>query len=312
MMLLIEVFLQVCLPAFTLVFIGWAMDRRFGLDLQSLVKLNLQVFVPAFIFVHLVESPLPGALAARVFFFTLTMIFLLFLLASAWALLRRWPAPERRALQLGAMFQNAGNFGIPIMALAYPGEGVAIEVFVIAAVNISTFTLGVFIASSGQVTASGWRRFLPVLRQMSVWAIVSAFSVRQSGLPLTEWNAIWVPLVYLKQGLVAIALMTLGVQLSKTQIDAAPLPKVGFALLLRLLVAPTLAVPISSLFGFEGKLAAMAILTTTFPTAVNTALIAHDFRNAPGYAAAIVFYSTLTGAVTVTAAIAVLRMIFPH
>lgn len=311
-MLLIEVFAQVCLPAFVLVLVGWVMDQRFALDLGSLVKLNLQVFVPAFIFVQLVESPLPGALAARVFFFTLSMIILLLAVASVWAALCKWPVSEQRALQLGSMFQNAGNFGIPIMALAYPDEGVAIEVFVIAAVNISTFTAGVFIASSGQARSKGWRRLLPILRQMSVWAIVGAFTVRQSGLPLTEWNALWVPLVYLKQGLVAIALVTLGVQLSKTKVETVQVGKVGVALLLRLVLAPLLAVPLAALFGFEGKLAAMVILTTTFPTAVNTALLAHDFRNAPGYAAAIVFYSTLAGAVTVTSAVAVLRIVFPH
>lgn len=311
MLLLLEVFAQVCLPAFALIGIGWAMDRRLGLHLESLVKLNLQVFVPAFIFVQLVESPVPGALAARVFFFTLAMIFLMLVLSSAWALLRRWPAPERRALQLAAMFQNAGNFGIPIMALAYPGEGPAIEVFVIAAVNFSTFTAGVFIASSGHPSRRGWRRLLPVLRQMSFWAILCAFAVRQFPIPLTEWNAVWVPLVYLKQGLVAVALVTLGVQLSKTRIASAPAGKVAVALVLRLVIAPALALVLAGLFDFEGQLAAMMILTTTFPTAVNTALIAQDFQNAPGYAATVVFFSTLAGAATVTIAVALLRVLVP-
>ena len=304
---LLAVFTQICLPAFVLIGLGWLLDRRFRLHLDSLVKLNLQLFVPSFIFVQLVESPVPGGVAARVFLFTASMILLMLALATATAAALRWPREEARALQLSAMFQNAGNFGIPLMALAYPGRGPALEVFVIAAVNISTFTLGVFIASAGASDSRGWRRLLPVLRQASVWAIAAAFAVRHFQIPLTEWNALWVPLVYLKSGLVAIALATLGVQLSQTGHRASAFPKIGIALLLRLLVAPALAIPLAWAFGFQGVDARIVILSAAFPTAVNTALIAHEFKAAPKFAASVVFYSTLAGALTVTLVVAVLQ-----
>jgi predicted permease len=50
------------------------------------------------------------------------------------------------------------------------------------------------------------------------------------------------------------------------------------------------------------------ILSASFPTAVNTALLAHEFQADSEFAAAAVFYSTLASMITVTAAITILRL----
>src|SRR5437764_3669551 len=47
--LLWNVFTQVLLPILVLMTIGWVLDRKFNLDLGTLVKLNIYLFVPAFI-----------------------------------------------------------------------------------------------------------------------------------------------------------------------------------------------------------------------------------------------------------------------
>ena len=52
----------------------------------------------------------------------------------------------------------------------------------------------------------------------------------------------------------------------------------------------------------------MMILSSAFPTAVNTALLAHEFRADANFAAAVVFYSTLGSMFTVTALVAALRL----
>ena len=50
------------------------------------------------------------------------------------------------------------------------------------------------------------------------------------------------------------------------------------------------------------------IISAAFPTAVNTALLAHEFKADSDFAAAVVFYSTLASMFTVTCLIAVLRL----
>jgi hypothetical protein len=194
------------------------------------------------------------------------------------------------------------------MHLAFPGPSEALQVFVILVQNVGNFTLGVFLLSSAKHT--GFRAFVPIFKQTSVWAVMIALTVRAICGPVhpdTEnMRWLWVPLKYFHDGLVAVALVTLGVQLSKSKAGAA-LPRLRWALALRLLVGPVVGFALVRVFQFHGDLAKAMILSTSFPTAVNTALIAHEFKADTEYASGAVFWSTLFSMVTVTALIALLK-----
>jgi len=136
--------------------------------------------------------------------------------------------------------------------------------------------------------------------------VLSAFTVRLFHLPVQEVRWLWVPLQYLSEALVAFALITLGVQLSQTKARQS-LSRLGWALGLRLLVGPLIATALVPVFGFKGQEATIMIVSSSFPTAVNTALIAHEFQADSQFAAAVVFYSTLFSMLTVTLLIAFLR-----
>ena len=112
-MLIWNVFTQVCLPVFVLMSFGWLLDRRFRLDIGSLVKLNIYLFVPAFIFVQIVSSPLRVGMALRVMAFTLCIIAGMFAMSALAARIGGYSAAERRSLQLATLFYNSGNYGIP-------------------------------------------------------------------------------------------------------------------------------------------------------------------------------------------------------
>jgi predicted permease len=228
----------------------------------------------------------------------------MFILGAIIGRLMGYDRSQTRSLQLAAMFYNSGNYGIPLMALAFPGAGPLLQVFIILTQNIATFTVGIALASSAKAT--GWRAFLPALRQVSLWAVVAALLVRWQHLPVQDIRWLWVPLNYFSEGLVAIALLTLGVQLSQTKV-APHISRLGWAIGLRLIVGPLLAVAFVRVFGFTGEDAAIMIVSASFPTAVNTALLAHEFGADSQFAAATVFYSTLLSMLTVTALVAFLH-----
>lgn len=299
-----RIFIDVALPILALVGLGWGLDRIFGLDLKTLVKLNLYLFVPAFILVRLSSSDLPMSEGLRVVAFTVSVIASMGALSWVVCALRRQPPGQRYAMKLGTMVYNCGNWGIPLMALAFSGLGPVVQVFVLATMNLTSFSVGVFLANAGSRERKGWLR--PVLRQPSPYAIAAALALRASGNPLEEVAFVWTPLGYLADGLVGLALLTLGVQLSQTK-PPAPVGNLGIALAIRLLGGPLVAIGLTWLFGFRGETAAILVLGAAAPTAVNTALLAHEYKADERFASAMVLYSTLLAAVVVTLLLAVLR-----
>ncbi len=303
-MVIWSVFTQILLPILLLVGTGWLLERSFRLDLGTLVKLNIHLVVPAFIFHQIVSSTLDGAQAARVVGFTLSVIGVMFVLSALVARVCGYGRGQMRGLQLATMFYNSGNYGVPLMALAYPAVGPLLQVFVIVTQNLSTFTIGLMLASA---TGEARRAPLPIWRQISIWAVVSGLLVRLFHIPVQEWRWLWAPVDYLWQALVGIALVTLGVQLAQTKVNQS-LKRLGWAVGLRLVAGPLVAAALVRPFGFHGAEAIVMILSASFPTAVNTALLAHEFQADSEFAAAAVFYSTLVSMITVTGVIIILRL----
>ena len=307
--LVLDVFSQVLLPILMMFGAGWLLDRRWKLDLSTVVKLNINCFVPAFIFYELATKEVGGILAWKTVGFTVSVIVVLFAIAGVVA---RWCgySPERtRSLQMASGFYNSANYGIPLMHLAFPGEAEALQVFVVLVQNVANFTLGIFLVSSARTP--GWRAFAPVFKQLSLWAVISALLLRAVHGPVEPDLAggmrwLWVPMRYFHDGLVSVALVTLGIQLSKTRAQFA-ISRIGWALGLRLIAGPLVGWGLARAFGFEGEILLSMILSTSFPTAVNTAMIAHEFGADAEFATDTVFWSTMLSMVTVTGLVVLLR-----
>ncbi len=307
LMTLLVLFRDVCLPIVILFGIGWMLDRKFHFDLRTLVRLNIYLFVPAFIFVKVTEAQLDARTGIRIILFTLASIGCMGLISSATARWFRDDLPTRKALQLSTMFYNSGNYGIPLMSLAFPGIGPLVQVFVLMTMNISTFTIGLFIAHASVRQGAGhWRQSLgPVLRQPAIYAITLAWVLKGLDISVEQVVFLWRPLQYLAQGLVGFALLTLGVQLSKTSVKGLKGPMTQ-SLVIRLICGPCIGILLTWLFGFQGKTAAILILGTAAPAAVNTALLAYEFKANSQFAAATVLYTTLLSVLVVTLLLSIL------
>ena len=302
---MIHIFLTILAPILVLVAAGWCLDRKFGLDLDTLVKLNIYGFVPCFIFVKVLSSPVVGGLALRIVAFTATIILSMGLISWLVGKLARLPRTTVQSLQLTTMFYNSGNYGVPLMALAFPGVGETTQVFVLMTMNISTFSLGTLLVILSQKelardsSQAPWRRLLPALRQPSIHAVMLAVIAKSFGwAEAIQESFLWPALDHGAQALIGIALVTLGVQLSHTK----PPPLRGllaWGLFQRLLGGPLIASGLVLAFGFRGEMAAVLIVGAGTPTAINTALLAHEFKADATLATGMVFYGTLLSLLTV-------------
>jgi predicted permease len=199
------------------------------------------------------------------------------------------------------LFYNSGNYGIPVAQLAFPGSSLPLQVqaAVVMTQNLSNFTVGLALVSGGR----GKRKrdtFKEIFKLPMIYVFAIAFTMRH--FQVAPPQPINVMLHWLEAGLVPIAVLTLGAQMAA--LKTPPFSKALFAALgLRLLFAPVLGFAVVKFVGIHGPLAQALVISTAFPTAVNSALLALEYDNEPEFAAAAVFYSTLVSSVTVSGVI---------
>ncbi|MDY0394103.1 AEC family transporter [Virgibacillus halophilus] len=141
---------------------------------------------------------------------------------------------------------------------------------------------------------------MPVL-----YALLAGILCNVLDVPLPEF--IWVPANYIAEGMISVALLTLGAQVANLRLTAG-LSKVTYSLLLRLMGGPIIAFVIIKLFGMEGVIAQALLIASAMPTSVNSSVIAQEYDNHPALAAQIVLFSTLISSITVTLTIYFARL----
>jgi len=218
------------------------------------------------------------------------------------------------------MFNNSGNIGVSLITLVFmsppfapPGAespllktALAVQIMTLIVQNLTTNTIG-FIKSGGEgmTLKSG---ILRVLKMPMIYTVTCAIFFR-----FIPFDFKLIPgypaLDFLKNGMVAVALVTLGVQLSKTKLDFK-MKTPYIAALGRLIGGPVAAFLLIKLFGFTGVTAQSIFIASSTPTAVNTALLAIECRGDVNFAAHTVAVSTLLSAVTMTASVYLAYVIF--
>lgn len=309
----------IVLPLLLLIAVGFAVQRVLGLDLTTLTRINFYVTVPAMVYWSLVDSGVTLSDAGRVIGFSLLAMVAWGVAALVLAAIRGVPHDQRRALLMTSIFHNAGNYGLPLQELAFrhvnlSAAAMSLQVFVMIAQNIISFTVGVVLAA-GELRDGRWRaNLLHVLRFPPVYALAAAgitialrTGLGEQAQPIASaLQPVWETIVYAKNGFVVVALITLGAQLATVNRGHTRYP-VTLSVVLRLLVGPAVGLGLIWLLGIEGLLAHVLLISTATPTSVNCMLLCLEFDNHPDFVARSVFYTTVLSPITVTAVILLTR-----
>lgn len=303
--MVIEVFVSIILPIFAVIGVGALLGRLFALDAGTLSKLNFYVFVPAILLSKMLDSDLePARFGVTVAF---CVIHLLLMLAVSLVLFKPDPLKaHRRTLILGALFYNAGNYGLPLTKLAFGEETVGTMAFVVMIQNLASFTLGLWLVADGQ---NGWQGALKQsLKAPVVYAILGGLLLNKLGIALPQ--PVRVPVDLLADGLIPIALLTLGVQLSQVRISSH-LGALSASVIARLLLSPLLAAGLAAvgqlLLPGISAVAPILVVAAGLPVAVNVYVLSAEYDREPELASQMVFWTTLASALTVTAWLVIYR-----
>ncbi len=307
------------LPIFILVILGYLVSRKFDLNILTLTKLNFFIFVPIFIFSNLYTTKLSFEMLKA---FVIAVLILLANLGITMVVskIRHYPVGMKNAFANSVMFYNSGNIGLPLVTLVFSsapfvvnGEtpylslALTVQIMIMVFQNITLNTIG-FI-NAGRAKTHWKKSVLQLFKMPIIYMIPLALLLKLVPCDITKLF-FWPAIRYASNALVPIALITLGVQLSKTKMEIRN-KEVYLSNFLRLIGGPLIALAFILLIRLDGVVAQTLMISTAVPTAVNSALIAVEKDNHPDFASQVVLSSTLLCAVTLVFVIYLARTLFP-
>lgn len=276
------------LPILLVVLGGYVLSGIYSIKVEDLVKIVSDFFMPALIFISLVQSDLSGSTIADIAKASSLVCILLFALALAWAKLFK---QDIRSTVPPLVFMNSGFLGIPLMKLWGGMEAMNLILIYDQVQGIFMFTLGILVITGGLSRKS----LLSMLHSPILWAVLVGFGARLVSLriPISLGNAF----SFAGEAASPLAAFTLGVSIRNIRFSFS-WSLIG-ALVLRFAGGYAIGYVAALAFGLSGMARTVVIVSTALPSAVFTSVLPLRYNLPNQFASTMVLTSTLLGVFTI-------------
>lgn len=303
---LLEIFVDNIAPILIIAGVGFYVGRRLNIDAQPISKLLFTVLSPALVFQSIYTSRISGDELVSLIAAVAIFMFVITLLSYGLMLWMGESRLNRASVVLAAICPNNGNYGLPLIALAFNNEVLARAAVIFVLVTISNYSVGVFMASSGRKSPA--RALLNILAVPSVYAALFGLLLNFTGITLPVILAD--PVQKMSQATVPMMLLMLGLQLSKTTaLENLNLVPLGVGL--RLLASPLAAAGIALALGLNDTATVAFIMQASMPVAVVTIILATEYDLDRQLSLSMIMASTLTSPITLSILIFLLKRLIP-
>ena len=282
---MLERILGIILPVFSIIVLGWAYAWRVKPDMTVVNRISMNVLAPALVFAALASKDFDMAANRMLLVGSVGVVLGSGLLAFPFARLMH---ASPRTFVPPMMFNNCGNMGLPLAALAYGAAGFSPMVALFTISNLLHFTLGIWIIDHHA-------RFGNLLRNPIVISTVLGFVFALTHPALPEWLSVAIRLV--GDALIPMMLLSLGVRLYEVSFDDWRIGIVGG--LVCPLTGLAIAALLAPLLDLDPVQKGLLILFGSLPPAVLNFMVAEQFRQEPGKVASIVLIGNLLSIVFV-------------
>ncbi len=264
--------------------------------------------MPAAVFINIYETSVEMSVIGQITMFIVLFIGSQMLLGQLLAKFMKLEKKEAAVFKNSVVLINSGNYGIPVAQMIFATQpiGVAIQVMLVIFQNMTTYTYGLYnLISSTKSGLAIIRDFLkmPIVHALVLGAILNFFDV-----PIPETFSI--PIEHIADGFVAVALITLGAQLSTIEMRTIFNKTVFVSCFTRLIVGPAIALLIIFALGLDGVVAQSLFIASAFPTSRNSSSLALEYDIESATAAQTVLFSTIISCLTVTVVIYISNILF--
>lgn len=295
MIQLFTIFLNNLVPIILAAGAGYLLGHLTEVNPRPLSQVIFYIFSPCLLFTLLTTSRLSGSEIFRVMGLATVMILLLGLISLLTGLALRLERQLLAALMLVSMFMNAGNFGLPVVMLAFGQTALSYASLYFAMNSILAYTVGTLVASSG--TANLSKSFLNLLRVPTMYALLLAAMFMITGLEIPMF--IQRTTKMLGDASIPGMLVLLGLQLRTATWTHNRLP-LALGTTIRLVVSPLLTLLLLPFTGLTGPAYQAIVLESAMPTAVLNTMLATEFGAEPSFVSTVIFTTTVLSPLTLT------------
>ncbi|MGN7479520.1 AEC family transporter [Solibacillus silvestris] len=302
------IFFKIVAPILVLLIIGAVLQRKFQFNLKALSHLITYCFMPAAVFINIYETSIEMSVLGQITFFIILFIGSQMLLGQLFAKLLKLDKKESAIFKNSVVLINSGNYGIPVAQMIFAAQpiGVAIQVILLIFQNVTTYTYGLYNLISSTKSGMGIvKDFLkmPILHALIIGAALNYFNI-----PIPDTFSI--PLDHIADGFIAVALITLGAQLSTIEMRTMFNKTVFVSCFTRLIIGPATALILIFALGLDGVVAQSLFIASGFPTSRNSSSLALEYDIESASAAQTVLFSTIISCITVTIVIYISTILF--
>ncbi|KOP70696.1 transporter [Lysinibacillus sp. FJAT-14745] len=308
MMYLGMIFFKIVAPILVLLVLGAVLQKKFHFNLKALSQLITYCFMPAAVFVNIYETSIKlsvlGEVALFILLFIGSQMVLSHFLAKGLGLVKT----EAAVFKNSVVLINSGNYGIPVAQMIFVTQpiGVAIQVILVIFQNMTTYTYGLYNLISS--TKSGMSIVKDFLKMPIIHALIIGVAMTYFNIAIPQF--VRIPIDHVADGFIAVALITLGAQLSQLEIKSMFNKIVFISCFTRLVIGPVVALLIIFALGLDGVVAQSLFIASSFPTSRNSSSLALEYDVESVTAAQTVLFSTIVSCITVTIVIYVAELLF--
>lgn len=302
------IFFQIVAPILILLLIGAILQKKFRFNLKALSQLITFCFMPAAVFLNIYQTNIEMSVLAMIFVFIVLFIGSQMLLSGGLAKMLKLEKQESAVFKNSIVLINSGNYGIPVAQMVFATQpvGVAIQVILVIFQNLTTYTYGLYNLISA--TKSGLEILKDLLKMPIIYALLLGSLLNFFNIQLPKTLSI--PLEHIADGFVAVALITLGAQLSQIEMRTMFNKTVYISCFTRLIIGPGVALALIYLLGIDGVVAKSLFIASSFPTSRNSSSLALEYDVDSSTAAQMVLFSTVISCLTVTFVIYLSTLLF--
>lgn len=283
--------LSIIIPIFSIFAIGYVGQKFLNFKLQDLSKLTVYLMMPFLCFMTFYTHELSMA-DAYLFVFTMVLFFVLIGIVYIASYFLSYKGKETSALILSSILMNSGNYGTPIVFLAFGQAGRSVAILLMVFHGLFINTVGVYYAAKGGEDAFGTRSALrSVLRMPILYATMLGILFQVSGIDIPQNMLVCIQMV--GDASIPTVMIILGMQLAMISLKRVNVLKMMTTISIKLVVSPIIAFVLVMWLPAEPVVKQIFILSAGMPTAANAALLAIQFRADPEFVASATFISTI-------------------